>query len=194
MSDGIYDVRQDQYPTVIREMIRHENDVTNHRIMWLLIGEGFIANAYVAAKIASMSTYSMLSVVGTLLALSAFVMLYRSYQARGYLQFLGQLAKRGTLQEEQLPLVGWPRKRIKGWWRDSWICPWFRKIRDLFEPWLLLPYVFTSIWMMVVLRARSSLNTAEVLILGVILSALILSASCIALVWSQSKDDESTDR
>jgi hypothetical protein len=34
----MYDVRQDLYPTVIREMIRHENDVTNHSIMWLLVG------------------------------------------------------------------------------------------------------------------------------------------------------------
>jgi hypothetical protein len=131
MSDAMFDVRPEQYPTVIREMIRHENDVTNHRIMWLLIGEGFIANAYVAAKAASVSTYSLLSVVGALIALSAFLMLYRSYQARGYLQFLGKQAKQGTLKEEQLPLVGWPRRRIKGWWKDSWICPWFRQIREL---------------------------------------------------------------
>jgi hypothetical protein len=193
MSDSMFDVRQDQYPTVIREMIRHENDVTNHRIMWLLIGEGFIANAYVAAKVASVSTYSLLSVVGALIALSAFVMLYRSYQARGYLQFLGRQAKQGTLQEKYLPFVGWPGKRIKGWWRDSWICPWFRKILDLFEPWLLLPYIFTSMWMIVVLRNRSSLNLAAVFILGTILSAITLSATCIALVWSQSKDDESAD-
>ena len=53
MSDVMYDVRQDQYPTVIREMIRHENDLTNHRIMWLLVGQGFIANAYVSARNAS---------------------------------------------------------------------------------------------------------------------------------------------
>jgi hypothetical protein len=39
MTDAVYDVRQDQHPTVIRELIRHENDVTNHGIMWLLIGE-----------------------------------------------------------------------------------------------------------------------------------------------------------
>ena len=32
MSDAIYDFRPEQYPTVIREMIRHENDATNHRI------------------------------------------------------------------------------------------------------------------------------------------------------------------
>ena len=38
------------YPTVIREMIRHENDLTNHRIMWLLIVQGLIANAAVTAR------------------------------------------------------------------------------------------------------------------------------------------------
>ena len=43
----MHDVEPHLYATVIREMIRHENDVTNHRIMWLLIGQGLIANAYV---------------------------------------------------------------------------------------------------------------------------------------------------
>ena len=43
------DVEPHLYATVIREKIRHENDVTNHRIMWLLIGQGLIANAYVSA-------------------------------------------------------------------------------------------------------------------------------------------------
>jgi Tn3 transposase DDE domain len=34
---SIYDVHPEQYTTVLRELIRHENDVTNHRIMWLLV-------------------------------------------------------------------------------------------------------------------------------------------------------------
>jgi hypothetical protein len=35
MTDPICDVRQDQYRTVIRGMIQHENDVTNqpHRVV-----------------------------------------------------------------------------------------------------------------------------------------------------------------
>jgi hypothetical protein len=61
------DVRQDQYPTVIREMIRHEHDVTNHRIMWLLVGQGFVINAYVSSKVAP--THAVLSVVGILVSL-----------------------------------------------------------------------------------------------------------------------------
>ena len=193
MSNSMYDVRPEQYPTVIREMIRHENDVTNHRIMWLLVGEGFIANAFVSVKSSGTGTHLLLGLSGMLIALSAYVMLYQSYQARGYLRFLGQQAKKGTLREEHLPLVGWPRIRIKGWWRSVGVCPWFRQTRDLLEPWLLLPFLFTTMWMSSLLRARSSLTVAVALTLGVILSAGILSMTCVVLVWSQSKDDQSTE-
>src|SRR5512134_2093295 len=104
----MHDVEPRLYTTVIREMIRHENDVTNHRIMWLLIGQGLIANAYVSAGSAREDFVSILALVGILVTLSAFVILYKSYQARGYLDFLGAAAKRGTLPEEKLPLFGWP--------------------------------------------------------------------------------------
>jgi len=46
----MYDVRPEQYATVIRELIRHENDVTNHRIMWLLVVQGLLVNAYVGVR------------------------------------------------------------------------------------------------------------------------------------------------
>jgi hypothetical protein len=193
MSEVMHDVRPEQYASVIREMIRHENDVTNHRIMWLLIGEGFIANAYVTAKPGQSAAYLLLGLVGLLLAFSAFEMLYRSYQARGYLQFLGLQAKQGTLQEEQLPLLGWPRNRIKGWRRNAWVSPWFRQFRDLFEPWLVLPYVFTLVWTSSLLHQQSGLSSTIVLTLGILLSAAILSVSCVVLVWSQSDADEATE-
>src|SRR5262245_22737436 len=107
------DVGPGLYTTVVREMIRHENDVSNHRIMWLLIGQGLIANAYVSAGNERANVVSVLSSVGILVTLSTFVVLYKSYQARGYLMFLGNEAKQGTLREEELPLLGWPPKRIK---------------------------------------------------------------------------------
>ena len=188
-----YDVRPEQYPTVIREMIRHENDLTNHRIMWLLVGQGFIANAYVSVKDETTAAHFMLGLVGMVVALSAFLMLYQSYQARGYLQFLGKEAKQGALKEEYLPLVGWPRNRINGWWRNDWVCPWIRQPRDLLEPWLVLGYVFTSLWMVVLLHARSRLNHVIIYTLALILSAVILSLFCIILVWAQGKDDKATE-
>src|SRR5438046_2690659 len=103
----MHEVDPNLYTTVIREMIRHENDVTNHRIMWLLIVQGLIANAAVSAGRESVETRSMMAGVGILVTLSAFVILYKSYQARGYLQFLGTAAKQGTLRAENLPLFGW---------------------------------------------------------------------------------------
>lgn len=188
----MYDVKQEQYTTVIREMIRHENDVTNHRIMWLLIGQGFIANAFVISGRESASTDFMLPLVGILVTLSAFLMLYKSYQARGYLLFLGKQAKQGTLEEEHLPLVGWPRTRIKGWWRDVWACPWIGQPGDLLEPWLFLPCLFMFMWLAALLQ-RTMLNTGVILILAIILTAMIFSVFCIVLVWSQGKDEERTE-
>ena len=79
----MYDVRPEQYPTVIREMIRHENDVTNHRIMCLLIVQGLIANACVTAGRESGRIASVFAAMGILVTLSAFILLYKSHQARG---------------------------------------------------------------------------------------------------------------
>ncbi len=195
MSDALYDVRPEQYAAVIRDMIRHEDDVTNHRIMWVLVGEGFLANAFTYLKDKQGSTDLLLALGGILVAISAFVMLYHSYQARGYLLFLGQQAKTGTLKEEHLPFVGWPSKRIKGWWRISWVCRWFRRALDLTEPWVLLPFLFIFMWMTALLKveARTELSTTIDLILGVILSVVILFLICIGLVWSQRKSEEGTE-
>ena len=192
VSQTLYDVCPEQYPSVIRELIRHEDEITNHRIMWLLVAQGFLANAYVIASNDGGTAHFMLSLVGILVALSAFIMLFRSYQARGYLHFLGQQAKHGTLREEYLPLMGWPRNRIEGW-RNDWVCRWIRRVRDLLEPWLLLPYIFTTIFFFGLLHATSSLDALVISVLGLVLSAVILSLCCIALVWSQDNDDRGAD-
>jgi len=43
------------------------------------------------------------------------------------------------------------------------------------------------------LHSESSLHIGSALTLGVILSAVIFSTSCFVLVWSQRKDDKSTE-
>ncbi len=179
----MYDVKQEQYAAVIRTMIRHEDELTNHRIMWLLIGQGFIANAYVFEGQERASADFMLPLVGILVTLSAFLMLYKSYQARGYLQFLGIQSKQGALQEEQLPLVGWPGTRIKGWWKSVWVCPWFGQPGDLLEPWLFLPCLFILMWLAVLLHQQTKLDSGVAMILALILTAVIISVFCILLVW-----------
>jgi hypothetical protein len=185
----MHDVEPHLYATIIREMIRHENYVTNHRIMWLLIGQGLIANAYVGAGSQREDVGPTLAVVGILVTLSAFVILYKSYQARGYLQFLGDKAKRGTLQEENLPLLGWSSKRIKGWRRDLWLCPWLRQVGDLLEPYMFLPSLLILAWLFVLMSHRLSLGKGTMLMLAVLLVAVILPLLCILWVWWEGKDE-----
>ena len=184
------DVEPHLYPTVIREMIRHENDVTNHRIMWLLIGQGLIANAYVGAGRENADIVSILAPVGILVTLSAFVILYKSYHARGYLTFLGNQAKRGILREEHLPLSGWPQKRVKHWRKGTWSWPWLGRASDLLEPYLFLPGLVILAWMFVLMQHWLSLGTATLLVVCGILSMAVLSALCILWVWWQAKEED----
>jgi hypothetical protein len=186
----MHDLEPHLYPTVIREMIRHENDVTNHRIMWLLIGQGLIANAYVGAGSEKAKLLTGMASVGILVALSAFVILYKSYQARGYLQFLGMEAKRGALPEERLPLLGWPEKRIKGWRRKVWGSRWVGQPSDLLEPYLFLPSLLLFAWLFVLLRLWLHLNNEMLLALDAILVAVTLSLFCRFWGWSQRKGEE----
>jgi hypothetical protein len=99
--------------------------------------------------------------------------------------FLGNEAKQGRLQEEYLPLVGWPQKRLSGWWRDIWACPWLERAGDVLEPWLFLPGLLVCIWLFILLHQWVMLNVVINSILSVLLAAVIISLYCIAWVRSQ---------
>ena len=185
----MHDVDPKLYATVIREMARHENDVTNHRIMWLLIVQGLIANAAVTAGRENGETASALATVGILVTLSAFVILYKSYQARGYLQFLGNEAKQGTLREQDLPLFGWPAKRIKGWRKKVWPCPWIGKGSDLLEPFFFLPTLLVMAWLFVLLREWLALGAGLLAVLSAVLAVVMIAVFCMMWVWWQQKDE-----
>ena len=186
----MHDVEPRFYTTVIREMLRHENDVTNHRIMWLLIVQGLIANAVVGAQRGSREIVSEFAIVGILVTLSAFIILYKSYQARGYLQYLGREAKRGTLREHELPLLGWPGKRIKGWRKEIWICPWLGHPMELLEPFFFLPGLLIDAWLFVLLHEQLPLSSGALLGISVILTALMLAVLCVVWVWVADQDEE----
>lgn len=183
-----YDVPPHLYAGVIRELIRHENDVTNHRIMWLLILQGLLATAYAGTHDPRATT--VLPLVGILVALSAFVILYKSYQARGYLQFLGAKAKQGKLPAEHLWLDGWPSKRIKDWRKDRWLCPWLRRTGDALEPYLFLPALMVSIWVTVLLERNLRVTLPLNWGLAAVLTILLLSLFCVVWVWSQKTDEK----
>jgi hypothetical protein len=186
----MHDVEPRLYATVIREMIRHENDVTNHRIMWLLIVQGLIANAYITAGQTRSEVITTLGSVGILVTLSAFIILYKSYQARGYLQFLGVQAKQGTLREEHLPLAGWPRKRIKGWRKNVWICPWLGQFNELLEPYFFLPILLVQAWLFLLMRNWLTLELGPLLLLASGTVVVLISALCVIWVWVQGMDED----
>jgi hypothetical protein len=188
----MYDVSPNQYPGVIRDLIKHENDVTNHRIMWLLIGQGLLLNAYVRRE--AQAEAGGVAVAGILVALSAFVLLYKSYQARGYLHFLGAEAKRGRLEEIYLGVDGWPKKRIKNWRKDSWLCPWLEHPGDLIDPYLSLPMLLVAGWIFILLDESIALPIGVLSLIALFAAAAALSAFCILWVWMQGADEkERTD-
>jgi hypothetical protein len=185
----MHDVDPHLYTTVIREMIRHENDVTNHRIMWLLIVQGLIANAAVTAGRESAELVSAFAAVGILVTVSAFVLLYKSYQARGYLQFLGDAAKEGTLREQDLPLFGWPSKRIKGWRRKVWRCPWIRNFSESLEPFFFLPCLLVTAWLFILLRQWLAVSAIAIVVLSAVLGVGTIAVLCLVWVSWQQKDE-----
>jgi hypothetical protein len=188
-SQSTNDVRPDQYPNVIRDLIKHEDDVTNHRLMWLLIVQGLLVNAYVVVRADARAAYGI-ATAGILVTLSAFVMLYKSYQARGYLHFLGAEAKLGRLSEKYLRLDGWPYTRIKNWRKGLWVCPWFKKPGDLMEPMLSLPLLIMGAWLYLMLDRRVTLSPPILVGVAIILGTFILFVFCALWVRSQETDEE----
>jgi len=188
-----YDVPPEHYATVIRDLIRHENDLTNHRVMWLLIVQGFLANAYVVVSTHS-DAASAIAMTGILLNLSGVVTLYKSYQAKGYLRFLGAKAKQGRLPEKYLPLDGWPLRRIKAWQTDAWYSSWFERPTHLLEPHILLPTFSTSIWLCSMVNRWSPLPGVADFCLSFLSAAALISLLLILLVsWQKRYEEEHPD-
>lgn len=183
-SEPTYDVPPQQYTAVVRQFISHEDDVTNQRIMWLLVVQGLLINAYVTVRNNEQAGDGV-CLAGILVAASVFVTLYKSYQARGYLKFLGMLAKRGKLPEEFLRFDGWPNKRIKGWRRQVWFCPWLEKFSDVLEPYLSLPGLTAAAWLFLRINGKTSLHPVTATVLAFVLTALFLFGYCAFWVWMQ---------
>ena len=186
------DVDPRMYTTVLREMIRHENDVTNHRIMWLLIAQGLIANAYVGTSGASRAVGAALAAVGILITLSTYLILYKSYHARGYLEFLGRAAKAGRLPDSLLPLMGWPHQRVKGWRESVWSCLWLGRAADLLEPYLFLPALLILAWSVVLMRQYLPMERHVIFPLAAVGTAfLLITLSVLWVRWELSDEVES---
>jgi len=185
----MHDVRPEEYARVVRDLIWRENDVTNHRLMWMLVVQGLLANAFVGLRQVPLAWVGI-ATGGILVTLSAFVMRYKSYHARAYLRFLGTTAKQGRLPEEYLPLDGWPRRRIHDWRRPLWVCPWLEHAGDVLEPYLFLPGLIIFLWTVAILSRVTALSSASCIGVGACLTPVIVFLFCVLWVRSERASEQ----
>ena len=70
----------------LRSLIRHENDVTNHRASWLLVAQGILFAATANLLHEHWFPVLVIAIVGVALCLSIGHALANSYQSRKYLK------------------------------------------------------------------------------------------------------------
>ena len=117
-----------------------------------------------------------------------FVSLYKGYQARGYLRYLGREAKEGKLPQEYLRFDGWPKQRIQGWRSKVWAYPWFERSSDLLEPYFSIPALLVIMWVFFGIKSSMPVPTAGVVALvGSILGMFLY---CVVWVWLQDRGSE----
>ena len=123
---------------ILRALIRHENDLTNHRTTWLLVSQsilfgaaGFFARVHWLPPV-------VVGVVGVVLAISIGQSLENSFEARQYFKkkWREQLTAAGFAWEDFPPLDGG--------------VPGVRVVRRLF-PWFAISRTFMVAWAVLIL-------------------------------------------
>jgi hypothetical protein len=94
------------------------------------------------------------------------------------------------LTEPQLPLMGWPDERIKGWRNEQWICRWLGRSSDLLEPYFLLPALLILLWTFELLRLEVTIGPVPAVLLAAGAAMLILACFCVAWIWKQGRDEK----
>ncbi len=129
-----------EYASVIREMIQHENLLTDHRLRWMLILEGILFAG--VASFWKMYWVPLVAVagLGIVTAVSVYHALWLSARARGHLRQLYQqkLELHPELRDEIPPVAG----DIPGLVAFPW--PY---------PWKLLPWAIVVAWILLVISA-----------------------------------------
>jgi hypothetical protein len=107
MSDEILK-KDEEYGATLRAMVRHENEVTNHRTTWLMVMQGILFTAASALIKEYMVPTIIVALVGILIALSLGHAIQNSFHSRQYLKGLWRkrIEERGYKIEDVLPLDG----------------------------------------------------------------------------------------
>lgn len=121
----------------LRTLIRHENDVTNHRTSWLLVAQGILFAAAVNLLHKHWFPVLVLALIGIGLCVSIGHALANSYQSRRYLKAIWRnyLSERHLDWSQFAPLDGGNPEQ--------------QPVRWLF-PWLFVPWLFGAAWLSLV--------------------------------------------
>ncbi len=129
-----------EYASVIRELIQHENIITNHRLTWMLILEGILFAGAASFWKIHWAPLVVIASLGILTAVSVYHALWLSRRARNHLRQLYQhkLELHPELRQEIPPVVG----DIPGLVTLSWA-----------NPWRLIPWAIVVGWILLVISA-----------------------------------------
>jgi len=129
-----------KYAAVIRELIQHENTITNHRLMWMLIVEGILFAGAASFWKIHWAPFVIIAGLGIVTAVSVYHALWLSGRARGHLRKLYEEKMEGhpELIQEIPPVVG----DIPGLVTLPWA-----------NPWNLIPWAIVVAWILLVISA-----------------------------------------
>lgn len=133
----------EEYAATMRALIRHENEVSNHRTTWLMVTQGILATA-ASALLENFPWHALVTaVVAILVTLSIGHSLNNSFDSRQYFKKLWKkrVEQRGYDMEDVLPLDGgYPNNNAR-----AWLLP------DKF-----IPKVITVAWLLLIFNVLSA--------------------------------------
>ena len=134
-------VAEREYAKVLRELIQRENDMTNHRLTWLLVSQGILFTATANFMKPGMGTFAakVLICIGIAVSFSFFCALMNSAQARKNLRAMWteRIKGRGRLVRSVPPIDG------------ATPYPW--RFLEIFTPWIFVPGVIVLAWILLLL-------------------------------------------
>ena len=135
-------IELEKHAEILRSLIRHENEVTNHRTAWLLVSQGILFAAAAAfVKIHWFPTI-VVGAIGLGIAVSIGHSLNNSFDSRQYFKnsWRALLDQRGFKWEDFPPLDG----GFPGLKHRKWLAAWKFIPRAIMVGWALLIAYFAA--------------------------------------------------
>lgn len=128
-----------EYAQILREMIRHENELTNHRLGWMSTFNGLLFGvvSFLLKDIKHIEIIPSVCFVGLAIDFSIFLSLCASETVK---KSLNNLWRHKHISTAEIPPVwGWCVQSTKD------------RISRLFMPWFLLPFTFIVAWILILI-------------------------------------------